>query len=40
MTILNYNVAAQRAATTMTRNDKVMNTSMSRLATGVKLNQA
>jgi len=40
MTILNYNVAAQRAATTMTRNDKVMNTAMSRLSTGVKLNQA
>jgi flagellin len=40
MTILNYNVAAQRAATTMTRNDKVMNTAMSRLATGMKLNQA
>ena len=40
MTILNYNVAAQRAATTMTRNDKVMNTAMSRLSTGVKLNQS
>jgi len=40
MTILNYNVAAQRAATTMTRNDKVMNTAMSRLSTGVKLGQA
>jgi flagellin len=40
MTILNYNVAAQRAATTMTRNDKVMNTAMSRLSTGIKLGQA
>jgi flagellin len=40
MTILNYNVAAQRAATTMTRNDKVINTAMSRLSTGIKLNQA
>jgi len=40
MTILNYNVAAQRAATTMTRNDKVMNSAMSRLSTGVKLNQS
>jgi flagellin len=40
MTILNYNVAAQRAATTMTRNDKVMNSAMSRLSTGVRLNQA
>jgi len=40
MTILNYNVAAQRAATTMTRNDKAMNTAMSRLSTGIKLNQA
>ena len=40
MTIINYNVAAQRAATTMTRNDKVMNNAMSRLATGLKLNQA
>jgi len=40
MTILNYNVAAQRAATTMTRNDKVMNTAMSRLSTGIKLSQA
>jgi flagellin len=40
MTILNYNVAAQRAATTMTRNEKVMNTAMSRLSTGVKLGQA
>jgi flagellin len=40
MTILNYNVAAQRAATTMTRNDKVMNSAMSRLSTGIKLGQA
>ena len=40
MTILNYNVAAQRAATTMARNDKVMNGAMSRLSTGVKLGQA
>jgi flagellin len=40
MTILNYNVAAQRAATTMTRNDKVMNSAMSRLSTGVKLGQS
>ncbi len=40
MTIVNYNVAAQRAATTMTRNDKVMNSAMSRLSTGVKLGQA
>jgi flagellin len=40
MTILNYNVAAQRAATTMTRNDRAMNTAMSRLSTGIKLNQA
>jgi len=40
MTIVNYNVAAQRAATTMTRNDKAMNTAMSRLSTGIKLNQA
>lgn len=40
MTIINYNVAAQRAATTMTRNDKVMNSAMSRLSTGVKLGQA
>jgi len=40
MTIVNYNVAAQRAATTMARNDKAMNTAMSRLSTGIKLNQA
>jgi len=40
MTIVNYNVAAQRAATTMTRNDAVMNRSMSRLSTGIKLSQA
>jgi flagellin len=40
MSVLNYNVAAQRAATTMTRNDKVMNTAMSRLSTGIKLGQA
>ena len=40
MTILNYNVAAQRAATTMTRNDKAMNSAMSRLSTGIKLGQA
>ena len=40
MTILNYNVAAQRAATTMTRNDRAMNTAMERLSTGVKLNSA
>ena len=40
MTILNYNIAAQRAATTMTRNDKVMTNAMSRLSTGVKLGQA
>ncbi len=40
MTIINYNVAAQRAATTMSRNDKVMNSAMSRLSTGVKLGQA
>lgn len=40
MTIINYNLAAQRAATTMTRNDKVMNSAMSRLSTGVKLGQA
>jgi flagellin len=40
MTVLNYNVAAQRAATTMTRNDKIMNSAMSRLSTGIKLNQA
>jgi len=40
MTIVNYNVAAQRAATTMTRNDRAMNTAMERLSTGVKLNSA
>ena len=40
MTIVNYNVAAQRAATTMTRNDAVMNRAMSRLSTGIKLSQA
>jgi len=40
MTIVNYNVAAQRAATTMTRNDAVMNKAMSRLSTGIKLSQA
>ena len=40
MTILNYNVAAQRAATTMTRNDRAMNMAMERLSTGVKLNSA
>ncbi len=41
MTIVNYNVAAQRAATTMTRNDKVvMNSAMERLSTGVKLNSS
>ena len=40
MTIVNYNVAAQRAATTMTRNDSAMNTAMERLSTGVKLNSA
>ena len=40
MTIINYNIAAQRAATTMTRNDKVMTNAMSRLSTGVKLGRA
>src|SRR6056300_331357 len=40
MTIVNYNVAAQRAATTMTRNDAVMTNAMSRLSTGVKLGRA